>query len=250
MKQLNKYDEKKKSALDSQILLDKYSNSVKQNLFEFCKELSRFRQNKYYYLVGDYNSFEDYCWDKFRMSRTAADRHALVGLFLRTFTPKDLNDSAFVSLGNFENLGISKYYVFASAYFRNQELFKKLLTLDINNMTFKELCREVAVWESIIVVKNDVEFKGDVTELRDTIETVANDIRQERFTSTSSASKQYDDTVKSYINSVMSFRAECERLFRFLEDNVDSELFDKCTLYGVLEDVLHHCDDDLNIFMG
>ena len=102
----------------------------------------------------------------------------------------------------------------------------------------------------MIVVKKDIEFKGDVQELRDTIETVANEIQQDKFAATAGNTKQYDENVRTYINSVMNLRAECERVFRFLECNVGSDLFGSCSLYGILEDFIQSCDEDLSTFMG
>ena len=247
---MDKVEEKKRAALVSQEVLNKLSVCIKSSTVDFCKELSRFRQNKYYYLVGDYESFEDYCWKKFKMSRSAADRHALVGQFLREFQPNDLDEAALISLDNFENLRISKLYLLASAFYRNQDLFKKICSLDVVNMKYKDLCKEVLLWESMIVVKKDIEFKGDVQELRDTIETVANEIQQDKFTATAGNTKQYDENVRTYINSVMNLRAECERVFRFLDSNVDSDIFERCSLYGILEEFIQSCDEDLNIFMG
>ena len=95
---MSKSEQKMREALASQDSLTTLSNSIKGNILEFCKELSRFRQNKYYYLLGDFNTFEDYCVWKLNMSRSSADKHALVGQFLRDFEPSDFNDSKLVSL--------------------------------------------------------------------------------------------------------------------------------------------------------
>ena len=247
---MSKSEQKMREALASQDSLNKLSSAIKGNILEFCKELSRFRQNKYYLILGDFNTFEDYCSWKLNMSRSSADRHALVGQFLRDFQPSDFDDSKLVSLDNFENLSICKLYLLASSYFRNHDLFEKICTLDVVNMKYKDLCKEVLVWESMLVVKKDVEFKGDVQELRDTIETVANEIQQDKFTATAGNTKQYDENVRTYINSVMNLRAECERVFRFLDSNSGSDLFGNCCLYGILEEFMQSCDDDLNTFMG